>query len=257
MTIGERIKHLRIEKKLSQKQLAILSGLSEISIRKYEADERRPKLETLRRIASALDSYMGYFLEGYFCDYADEINTDFDNGLLEAQLETGSTNFVLSGHEKMHIEKYRSLDTTGRQHVDTVLDWEMTRIHDVSAAQAHDAFSRIYPYLRKIACAGTGFYFDDIPSDTIEAPYMEGADFIIGVSGDSMEPDYHDGDNLYVKKTDHLALGDVGIFTAGNECYLKELGQDGLISRNPAYKNIPGTEDIRLIGKVIGKVSDD
>ena len=27
----------------------------------------------------------------------------------------------------------------------------------------------------KIACAGTGFYFDDIPTDTIEAPYVEGA----------------------------------------------------------------------------------
>ena len=117
--------------------------------------------------------------------------------------------------------------------------------------------ARIYTYYQKIACAGTGFYFDDIPTDTIEAPYMEGADFIIGVSGDSMEPDYHNGENLYIKKTDHINYGDVGIFTINNECYLKEYGRDGLISRNPDHENIQGNEDIRLIGKVIGKVQTD
>lgn len=49
-----------------------------------------------------------------------------------------------------------------------------------------------------------------------------GGDFIIGVNDDSMEPDYHDGDLLYAAKTDHISHGDVGIFTIGNECFLKE-----------------------------------
>jgi phage repressor protein C with HTH and peptisase S24 domain len=111
-----------------------------------------------------------------------------------------------------------------------------------------------YPYLGKIACAGTGFYFDDIPTDTIKAPYVEGADFIIGVSGESMEPDYHDGEKLFVRKVEYLRNGDVGIFTIGNQCFLKELGEDGLISRNKNYDDIPGDEKVRLIGKVIGKV---
>ena len=82
----------------------------------------------------------------------------------------------------------------------------------------------------------------------------EGADFIIGVSGESMEPDYHDGEKLYVRKVEYLRNGDVGIFTIGNECFLKELGEDGLISRNKNYDDIPGDEKVRLIGKVIGKV---
>ena len=56
MTIGERIKELRIKKGLTQKQLANQTGLSEISIRKYEADERRPKIETIRKISTVLDS---------------------------------------------------------------------------------------------------------------------------------------------------------------------------------------------------------
>lgn len=77
MTIGERIKELRIKKGLTQKQLASQTGLSEISIRKYEADERRPKIETIRKISTVLDSYIGYFLSGYYGEYADDIAEDF------------------------------------------------------------------------------------------------------------------------------------------------------------------------------------
>lgn len=77
MTIGERIKELRIKKGLTQKQLANQTGLSEISIRKYEADERRPKIETIRKISTVLDSYIGYFLSGYYGEYADDIAEDF------------------------------------------------------------------------------------------------------------------------------------------------------------------------------------
>lgn len=77
MTVGERIKELRIKKGLTQKQLANQTGLSEISIRKYEADERRPKIETIRKISTVLDSYIGYFLSGYYGEYADDIAEDF------------------------------------------------------------------------------------------------------------------------------------------------------------------------------------
>lgn len=79
MTIGERIKELRIKKGLTQKQLANQTGLSEISIRKYESDERRPKIETIRKISSVLDSYIGYFLSGYYNEYADELAEDFSS----------------------------------------------------------------------------------------------------------------------------------------------------------------------------------
>ena len=61
---------------------------------------------------------------------------------------------------------------------------------------------------------------------------------------------------LYVQKVKELTLGDVGIFTIHNECFVKELGDRGLISRNPEYEDIEGTEDVRLIGRVLGKVEE-
>lgn len=50
-----RIQAFRKEKGLSQAQLAEKAGISEISIRKYENGERNPKIETLGKIAMALN----------------------------------------------------------------------------------------------------------------------------------------------------------------------------------------------------------
>ncbi len=55
MNIGEKIQFYRKANKLTQKQLSELSGLSEISIRKYEAGDRFPKAEQLQKIASVLE----------------------------------------------------------------------------------------------------------------------------------------------------------------------------------------------------------
>ncbi|MDE5698215.1 MAG: helix-turn-helix domain-containing protein [Lachnospiraceae bacterium] len=57
MTIGERIKKFRNEKKLTQKQLGEKCGIDEANIRKYELGKQNPKIETLRKIALALEVY--------------------------------------------------------------------------------------------------------------------------------------------------------------------------------------------------------
>ena len=55
MNTGEKIQFYRKANKLTQKQLSELSGVSEISIRKYEAGDRFPKPEQLKKIASVLE----------------------------------------------------------------------------------------------------------------------------------------------------------------------------------------------------------
>ena len=55
MTVGERIKNLRMQKGFTQKKLATLCGLATGTIQQYELEKRKPKIETLRRIADALD----------------------------------------------------------------------------------------------------------------------------------------------------------------------------------------------------------
>ena len=72
MTVGEKIKKFRTEKKLSQKQLAMMVGISEPAIRNYELGNRQPSVKQLEYIAGALgispfalsdpdlDSYIGF-----------------------------------------------------------------------------------------------------------------------------------------------------------------------------------------------------
>ena len=55
MTIGERIRMARLEKGLTQRELGEKSGIAEPTIRKYELGKLNPKLETLKRLALALD----------------------------------------------------------------------------------------------------------------------------------------------------------------------------------------------------------
>lgn len=54
MTVGENIKQIRKQKGLTQKSLGELLSVSEGMIRQYELGIRKPKIETIEKIASAL-----------------------------------------------------------------------------------------------------------------------------------------------------------------------------------------------------------
>lgn len=55
MGTGERIRSARKKMGMTQKQLGQACGIDEANIRKYETDRQNPKLETLQKIADALD----------------------------------------------------------------------------------------------------------------------------------------------------------------------------------------------------------
>lgn len=55
MTVAENIKRVRKEKGLTQKQLGEKCKMSESTLRQYELGFRNPKLETIVRIAAALE----------------------------------------------------------------------------------------------------------------------------------------------------------------------------------------------------------
>ena len=72
--------------------------------------------------------------------------------------------------------------------------------------------------------AGTGEYLDSDAFEMVSYPQSsipQGADFGVRVSGDSMEPVYHDGQIVWVQRCDALRPGEVGIFVYGGEGYLK------------------------------------
>lgn len=76
--------------------------------------------------------------------------------------------------------------------------------------------------------AGTGAFLDEGNFEMVPFPENSvpaGADFGVRVSGNSMEPVYHDGQIVWVQKCEELSVGQVGIFIYDGEGYLKVYGE--------------------------------
>lgn len=230
----EKLKEGRLNKGLKQSDVTRLIGIKNTTLSNYENGITEPDMDTFLKLCHLYD-----------LDYSELLGEAYGYSVPGCAFDIKSSDIKM-------ISRYHDLDDHGRDLVDLVLEKEHDRC--IASINEKPAALRLYTYMQKIAAAGNGFYFDDIPTETIEAPYMEGADFIIGVSGDSMEPTYNDGDLVYVEKRQILNTGDIGIFMIDNECYIKEVGDNGLLSYNPKYDPIPGTESIHCIGKVLGKV---
>lgn len=241
-TLGSRIKSAREQKGLLQSELAkLISVKSAGVISNWEKDLNKPDAEKIVRLCSALDISASYLLDYY-----------------------GKPDIELNSSEINLLKNYRLLDKHGKTIIDTILEEEMRRLKELQQSISPSSViampNRLLQYYQHLASAGNGEYlFDDIPADLIAAPdtpISRKADFVIGVSGDSMAPTYHDGDKVYVQKVDKIPVGSIGIFVRGTECFIKELGSNCLISHNKEYPDIPASEDIRLVGKVLGKVED-
>jgi len=78
------------------------------------------------------------------------------------------------------------------------------------------------------ASAGTGAFLDGDTFDMVSFPepeVPEDAEFGLQVSGDSMEPVYHDGQIVWVQRCSAVSPGEVGIFIYDGSGYIKVYGE--------------------------------
>ena len=113
--------------------------------------------------------------------------------------------------------------------------------------------------------AGTGDFLDSDEYTWIEVDksIADKFDFAVTVHGDSMEPDFHDHDLVYVRQQNTLENGQIGIFDWNGDAYIKKYKSDQsgtyLISLNdskPEYapKKIDIENDVfRIFGRVVAK----
>ena len=126
--------------------------------------------------------------------------------------------------------------------------------------------TQVLPFRRKIkkfylaASAGTGQYLDSDSYETIEVgdEVSSLADFGITLAGNSMEPQFVNGQTVWVHSQERLNVGEIGIFLYDGQAYCKKyMEHDGkvfLVSLNPSYEPILVKEDsgFRIFGKVVG-----
>lgn len=77
MTIGEKIRKFRLEKNLTQKELAIMCRNSESAIRNYELGNRTPNMDQLQVIADALQINVYALADPSIDTYTGAIHTLF------------------------------------------------------------------------------------------------------------------------------------------------------------------------------------
>lgn len=122
-------------------------------------------------------------------------------------------------------------------------------------------FRRLAHYDAQPVSAGTGDFMTDNPSEMIDFPkgiVPETADFSVRISGNSMEPLFHDGDIAFIKKMDTIQSGEIGIFYLNGDAYIKKFKDEPegafLISANRKYSPIPlrASDSFQIFGKVVG-----
>lgn len=252
MAFIDRLKEARLKNGLTQEKLAKEIGVAKSTYTGYEKGNSEPNMFVLSKIMDVLGIDANYL-------YQDEVRMRHESRATPEEMEN-------------LVKKYRALDDYGKEAVDGVLDVEFRR-HEAermaSAAvkikeqrQEMEVAEETAPGLvyftipRQLYAMGAGGgQYNDYQSTENQRLIKEpprGTSYIAPVSGDSMEPTFHDGDLLFVRATVDIRPGQIGVFFMGGQQWVKECGDGELISHNPAYDPEPFTEDVRCQGIVLG-----
>ena len=232
--IGENIKQYRLQNGWTQQELGSKIGMSKNAIGNYEKGFRSPKKDTMFDLANAF-------------------NVSIDDLFPSIQKNSSSnTSSIKTIYDELKPPRQAKVLTYAERQLKEQNE-EKTKVNEVSEViQLYR-----YDYYDHPASAGTGQYLNDVRVERIELPVDIDADFVIPIKGDSMEPDYHDGDLVFIQTSVDLNDGVIGVFNYNGDAYIKQLvidkDQAYLHSLNPAYKDMPITPDtdFRIIGEVV------
>ena len=235
----DNLKAIRNKKGVTQKEAADALGISPNTYKNYEQGMREPNNDMLCRLADYFQVTTDYLL-----GRAPQTNPF---AMLDLQVDIG---------EDAVMGQYMQLPKPWRK----ILLEVMKQLGDAAERGERGEMVQKKPQTVWIkqhqnkAAAGFGDLlsgcdeFEEI--EVIDTPQANEADFAVEVDGDSMLPDYHDGDIALIKLDPDVPVGEVGLFEVDGLGYIKERGKKKLISRNPEYPDIEG--EARCIGLVIG-----
>ena len=197
--VGRRLNQIRLEKGYTLESFSALLSLYGVDVKrggisKWELGKALPSVYNLAAICHALDIPEG--ISYFFCD---EDKSSLLNTEGQRKLEEYRKDLIASGRYKPAAEIFEN------------------RIHYITKRIS------MLP-----ASAGTGAFLDENSFEDMDFPegsVPQDADFGVRVSGDSMEPVYHDGQIVWVSRCNSLQIGEVGIFMYDGNGYLKVYGE--------------------------------
>ena len=238
----DRLKEARQRANLTQAQLADAIGIAKTTVTGYERGNSEPDIKKIEQIMSVLKVDANFLFQ-------------------DEMVKHGGFTKKLSYTEERFIERFRVLDSYGRQAIEAVMNVEYDRCANIEKSRLEMRQISMLVY-NDPAAAGVPLYaesdFDRINFPEDEVPPQ--ADFGVRISGDSMEPTIHDKQIVWVKRQETIINNRVGIFMLDGGtavCKRAEMAENGhvarLISDNPLRSNIEGSEleGLRVVGEVI------
>ncbi|QIW57866.1 helix-turn-helix domain-containing protein [Lactococcus raffinolactis] len=227
ITFAERLKEARKSAKLSQDALAKKIGRTKSTISRWESGERNPKMFEMVELENALGISAETLMYG------------------TSEIKTTTLSEINRVSSELHPHRQEK-----------VLDFAQAELTD----QNKENTIKLFPYnVQEKLSAGTGYDYDgngsyDVAYSDKEIDY----DFASWVFGDSMLPDYPNGDVALIKVCPFDYDGDVYAVDWDGQSYIKKVYKESdglrLVSTNEKYadKFAAFSEEPRIIGKVVG-----
>ena len=250
--IAENITHFRKQRGITQKELAKEVEISASTMTDYMKLRSAPSFGVIQKLAD------------YFGVRKSDIDTTFKEESTDSLPDTPDflTQQITDNVIQLSVENKKIVLRTSEDLLKEQKNEEETKINEVSEVIS---LYQVEVVSETAAACGFnyGFGYDDTDRETIEVDEQPPRhDIATKVSGDSMQPDYQDGDILYlVDKGLTTYNGDLAVIAYGDRSYFKKIytenGRLRLVSLNDKYEDIildfPPVEDTHIkIYAVVG-----
>ena len=217
----EKLKARRKELKMTQKDIANQLGISYQAYSAWERGIKEPSKEKVNRLEQLLKVSKGYFTE---------------------------------------IEIVRLYNTLSNKGKNQVVEYARDLVQKEKTQQVISVSENFYEYhvYEKMSAGIGASVYDNRNYDTVYFNEELAHDFASWVSGDSMEPKYHNGSVALIRETGFDYDGAVYAVVCNNQTYIKRVYREEeglrLVSINPKYEDIfiSYDEDPRVVGIIVG-----
>ena len=217
----EKLKARRKELKMTQKDIADQLGISYQAYSAWERGIKEPSKEKVNRLEQLLKVPKGYFTE---------------------------------------IEIVRLYNTLSNEGKNQVVEYARDWVQKEKTQQVISVSENLYEYhvYEKMSAGIGASVYDDRDYDIVYFDEELAHDLASWVSGDSMEPKYHNGSVALIRETGFDYDGAVYVVVCNNQTYIKRVYREEeglrLVSINPKYEDIfiSYDEDPRVVGIIVG-----
>ena len=217
----EKLKAQRKKLKMTQKDIADQLDISYQAYSAWERGVKEPSKDKVKQLEKILKVPMGYFTE---------------------------------------IEIVRLYNTLSNKGKNQLVEYARDLVQKEKTQQVISVSENLYEYhvYEKMSAGIGASVYDDQNYDTVYFNKELAHDFASWVSGDSMEPKYHNGSVALIRETGFDYDGAVYAVVCNNQTYIKRVYREEnglrLVSINPKYKDIfiSYDEDPRVVGIIVG-----